>query len=269
MHANDMLDDDRGKGVGARARRSRVVALLEERDYVSVSDLAERFGVTPISVRRDLALLEERGLVERIRGGAVPRRAPRATGFFASALQEHVGEKRRIGEAAVALLEPRTVTFFYSGTTVAAVAGMLPRSLRASMTIASNSFAVIDEVSGWDSPHLVSLGGLYLPEYMAFVGPQTVRALQDLSADVAIVGCDGLSAEGGLTTPHQLVAEVGATMIARARKVIVVADSSKIGRQGFTPIAPTESVDVIVTDDAADGIEIAALRERGVEVVIA
>jgi DeoR/GlpR family transcriptional regulator of sugar metabolism len=263
-------DDGDDKGAGARPRRARMLALLEDREYVSVADMAKRFGVTTMSVRRDLALLEQRGLVERVRGGAVPpRRSPRATGFFARARGAKVEEKQRIAEVAVGLLDPRAVVFFYSGTTVAAVATALPRLVRTTMTLASNSLAVIEEASGWDNPHLVSLGGLYLPEYMAFVGPQTVRALQDLSADVAVVGCDGLSAEGGLTTPHQLVAEVGATMVSRARRVIVVADATKIGRQGFTPIAPTASIDVLVTDESADALEIAALRDRGVEVLVA
>jgi DeoR/GlpR family transcriptional regulator of sugar metabolism len=264
--------DDAGNApheIDARGRRSRLLALLEEQDYIGVNELADRFGVTPMSVRRDLAMLEERGLLSRVRGGAVARRSQRATGSFARALQTRAEEKRRIAAAASSLLEPGMVTFFYSGTTVAAVAAALPRTVRATITLATNSLAVVDETSRWDSPHLVVLGGTYLPEYMAFVGPQTVRFLQELSADAAIVGCDGLSAEGGLTTPHQLVAEVGAIMVARARRVIAVADSSKIGRHGFTPIASTEAVNVLVTDEDADPEQVAALRGRGVEVVLA
>jgi DeoR/GlpR family transcriptional regulator of sugar metabolism len=92
--------------------------------------------------------------------------------------------------------------------------------------------------------------------------------LQELSADIAVVGCDGLSAEGGLTTPHQLVAEVGAMMIERAQRTIVVADYTKVGRRGFTPIAAISDVDVLVTDTQSDPAEIAALREMGLEVIL-
>jgi DeoR/GlpR family transcriptional regulator of sugar metabolism len=268
MEAVDQPMDD-PKGIDARERRRRLLALLDEHEYVGVTELAHLFGVTPMSVRRDLAMLEERGLLARVRGGAVTRRSPRATGFFANALRAHTDEKTRIAAATVELLEPNMVTFFYSGTTVAAVAAALTRPLRTAMTVATTSLAVLEETSRWDSPHLVVLGGTYLPEYMAFVGPQTIRSLRDLSADTAIVGCDGLSADGGLTTPHQLVAEVGSMMIDRARRVIAVADSSKIGRLGFTPIAPSESVDVLVTDRGADREEVEALRARGVEVVLA
>jgi DeoR/GlpR family transcriptional regulator of sugar metabolism len=268
MQALDQPMDD-PRGIDARERRRRLLALLDEQEYVAVTELAERFAVTPMSVRRDLAMLEERGLLARVRGGAVARRPPRATGFFANALRSRTDEKARIAAAAVELLEPNMITFFYSGTTVAAVAAALTRPLRAAMTVATNSFAVLDEASRWDNPHLVVLGGTYLPEYMAFVGPQTIHSLRELSADTAIVGCDGLSADGGLTTPHQLVAEVGAMMIDRARRVIAVADSSKIGRLGFTPIAPSDAVDVLVTDQAADAEQVEALRARGVEVVLA
>jgi DeoR/GlpR family transcriptional regulator of sugar metabolism len=80
------------------------------------------------------------------------------------------------------------------------------------------------------------------------------------------MGCDGLSAGGGLTTPHQLVAQVGTTLVNRARHIIVVADSTKVGRHGFTSIAPVESIDVLVTDTGADPDEVANLRARGVEV---
>jgi DeoR/GlpR family transcriptional regulator of sugar metabolism len=257
------------KEIDPRARRKLVLAVLEEQDYVSVAELADRFEITPMSVRRDLAMLEERGLLSRVRGGAVSRRAPRATGFFANALRRHGEEKRRIAAAAAALLEPSVVTFFYSGTTVACVVEALHRPLRATLSVATNSLAVIDEVSRWDNPHLVVVGGVYLPEYMAFVGPQTERSLQELNADIAVVGCDGLSAEGGLTTPHQLVAQVGTTMMARARRVIAVADSSKVGRHGFMPIAPADAVDVLITDAAAEPEEVAALRDLGVEVVLA
>jgi DeoR/GlpR family transcriptional regulator of sugar metabolism len=103
---------------------------------------------------------------------------------------------------------------------------------------------------------------------MAFVGPQAIASLEPLSADVAVVGCDGLSADRGLTTPHQLVATIGTSMVARAQRTIVVADSSKVGRTGFTPISAIDDVDVLVTDEDADPGEISRLRDRGITVLL-
>ena len=158
---------------------------------------------------------------------------------------------------------------FDSGTTVAQVAAQMPVVAAASaVTTVTYSLPVIDEIGGWECPHLVCLGGLYLPDYRAFVGPQTIAGLRELTADI-FLGCDGLTVETGLTTPHVLVAEVGAVGAARARRVIAVADSSKLGRQGFTPIVPLAEVHVLVTNDGADPDELDRARAEGVEVILA
>ncbi len=128
---------------------------------------------------------------------------------------------------------------------------------------------MLNEVSAWPEPHLVVVGGFLLPDYQSFVGPQAVADLDAISADVAVVGCDGISAADGLTTPHHLVAEIGTIIVRRARRTIVVADSSKIGRRGFTAIAPIASVHTVITDADADPDELKALRDSGVGVVIA
>ena len=103
---------------------------------------------------------------------------------------------------------------------------------------------------------------------MAFVGPQALASVAPLNADVAIIGCDGLTAERGLTTPHQLVASIGASMVSRAQRKIVVADSSKVGRTGFTPIAAISEVDVLVTDDEVDARHVKELKDLGIEVIV-
>jgi len=185
---------------------------------------------------------------------------------YAASAQRNSAAKARIARAAAGLIPAEAITFFYSGSTVAKTAASLSEDLRSSLTIVTNSLPIINEVSTWDDPHLVAIGGTYLPAYMCSVGPQSIEALEELGADVAVMGCDGLSADGGLTTPHQLVAQIGATIVNRARHIIVVADSTKVGRRGFTPIAPVESIHVLVTDQAADPAEVANLRARGVEV---
>jgi DeoR/GlpR family transcriptional regulator of sugar metabolism len=260
--------DAAGDGLTARARRGEIVRLLDDQEYVDVAELARRFSMTEASVRRDLALLESEGSISRVRGGAVARRGARTSGFYAQALHERTAEKRRIGEAAAAMIAARSIVFCDTGTTVARTIGSIPRGERSSLTIVTNSLAVVEETSEWDNPHVVSLGGLYLPEYAAFVGPQTIGALQHLRGDVAVLGCDGLTAEGGMTIAHQLIAEVGATMAEHARRIIAVTDSRKIGRLGFAPFVPISAVGTLVTDREADARELDAIRAAGVEVVI-
>ncbi len=258
-------------GMSAHERRERITLLVDEGRRVSVAELTERFGVTDASIRRDLILLDEEGRLRRVHGGAVSNAARVVAGAYATKLRVRRAEKARIGAAAARLIEPGEVVLFDSGTTVAQVAAQAPATLRAAsaITAVTYSLPVIDEIGSWESPHLVCVGGLYLPEYRAFAGPQAIAGLRDLAADVIFLGCDGLTAESGLTTPHILVAEMGSAATSRARRVVAVADSSKLGRQGFLPIVPLAEIDILVTDAAADPERLAEIRAVGVEVVVA
>ena len=268
-HTNDVGDETGSERYRMRARRARILEMLEHRDFVAVRELAEMFDMTEVSVRRDLAALADDGLIMRKRGGAVRPRVGRTSHRFAEDTQTNAPVKARIARAAASMIGPGSSVLFYSGSTVARVASSIPPEVRSTLTIVSNSLPVLDEVGSWTDPHLVAVGGLYLPQYMAFVGPQANNAFKELQADVAIIGASGLSAAVGLTTPHQLIAEVGGTIVERATKTIVVADASKIGRGGLTPIAPLRSVHTIVTDASSDPDELAAFRRLGIEVVVA
>lgn len=259
-----------GRPAAAADRREQIVRMLDEADRLSVSRLAEHFGVTDVSIRRDLTILEEAGQLRRVHGAAVAAARGWRDGGFAQRARDHRDAKARIGAVAATLITSGDVVIFDSGTTVLQVAAHVPGPLRdgSVLTAVTNSLPVIDETTGWVRPHLICLGGLYLPDHRALVGPQTVADLRELSADIVFLGCDGLTIETGLTTPHVLVAEVGSTMVARARRVVAVTDSSKLGRRGFTPIAPISAVDVLVTDDEADPAEVERLRAAGVDVIV-
>ena len=173
----------------ARDRRAEILNLLEAEDYMDVAQLAQLFSLSEASIRRDLALLEQDGLITRVRGGAVARRGPTTDDFFGAAVRTHQDEKRAIARVAAGLLGEQSVTFFYSGTTVAHVAANLSQSQQRLGTVVTNSEAVISEARTWPDSHVVSLGGLFLPEYMAFAGPQTLAALQHMRADTVVIGC--------------------------------------------------------------------------------
>ena len=258
-------------GLMAHERREQIARLVDEGQRVSVADLTTRFGVTDASIRRDLILLEGAGRLRRVHGGAVSLAAKLAGGVYGNKLRMHREEKARIAATAARLVSPGEIVLFDSGTTVAQVATQMPPALRApnAITAVTYSLPVVDEIGGWEAPHLVVMGGLYLPEYRAFVGPGTIDGLKALTADTIFLGCDGLTVESGLTTPHVLVAEVGAVATARGRRVVAVADSSKLGRQGFTTIVPLSGIDVLITDTAADPERVAEIRDAGVEVILA
>ena len=255
----------------ARDRRDQIARLVAEHERVSVAELAGRFLVTDASIRRDLVILEEEGRLRRVHGGAVGGAASRHLGIYAGKAREHREEKVRIGAAAAAMISTGDVVVLDSGTTVAALAARMPGPLRRSgaITVVTPSLPIVEEIGSWEAPHLICLGGLYLPDYRAVVGPQTVAGIRELSADIVFLGCEGLTTEEGLTTPHVLVAEVGAMMAARARRVVVVADASKLGQSGFTPIIPITRVNTLVTDSGADPAHVERIRAAGVEVILA
>ena len=258
-------------GLSAHERREHIARLVEDAHRASIADLTARFGVSDASIRRDLILLEGAARLRRVHGGAVSQGARLAAGAYATKLRLNREQKTRIALAGARLVRPGEVVLFDSGTTVAHLAARIPAALRApnAITAVTYSLPVMDEIGSWEAPHLVVVGGLYLPEYRAFAGPQAIAGLRELTADVIFLGCDGLTAEAGLTTPHVLIAEVGAAATARSRRVVALADSSKIGRQGFKTIVPITDVDVLVTDTDADPRQIDEIRAAGVEVILA
>ncbi len=255
----------------AQSRRDLIAQFVEEYERVSVVDLISRFNVTDTSIRHDLIVLEEEGRLRRVRGGAESRGRFRNGGTYAARARVNRVEKGRIGAVAAELIHAGDVVFLDSGSTVAQVAAHVAAPLRRSnaITVVTHSQSVIEEVGVWEQPHLVSLGGIYLPDYRAMVGPTTLTELRDLSADVVFLGCDGLTLESGLSTPHMLIAEVGAAMASRGRRVVAVADATKLGRVGFTPIVPLADVNLVVTDQGADPGLLDAIRSLGIEVLLA
>ena len=120
----------------------------------------------------------------------------------------------------------------------------------------------------WPSPNLTILGGLYLPDYQATVGPQTLVQLQELMADKVFLGTDGLTLGSGATTANVFMAEVDRMMVERSRQVILVTDSSKIGRVGFVPVKPVSAFHMLITDTNAPPDIVQSIRDMGVEVIL-
>ncbi len=252
-------------------RRSIILDELAYNRVVKTADLSDRFGVSVVSIRRDLEYLERLGLAKRIHGGAmaVPSVSPHEPNFLKP--QSHAEEKECIGRVAAAMINPGDRIIFDSGTTVLQVARHIPGELLASgnLTAITCSLPVVQVLGPWKQVHLLLLGGVYLPEYQTVVGPQAINNLKGLHADKMFLGADGITFSNGITTANVLEAEVDRAMVQVASKVIVVSDSSKIGEIGLTTIIPLNEIDCLVTDDKAPCDFVEALRSQGIEVVLA
>jgi DeoR/GlpR family transcriptional regulator of sugar metabolism len=256
--------------LSAAERRSQIAQMVLENGKVFVSHLVDQFQITETSIRRDLSILENNGRLKRVHGGAIPIPGSSRTDSFTEKMNLHNKAKERIGKVAANLIKPKDILLLDSGTTTLQVIRNIPTSLRNSnmVTLVTNSQPIAHEVLTWPSPNLTILGGLYLPDYQATVGPQTLAQLQEMRASKVFLGADGLTLESGATTANVLMAEVDRMMVEHSQQVILVTDSSKLGRIGFVPVKPISAFHVIITDTNAPPDMVQAFRDLGVEVLL-
>jgi DeoR/GlpR family transcriptional regulator of sugar metabolism len=265
------MENDSNRDLNAVERRSEIAQMVREQRKVFVSDLVKKYDLTETSIRRDLILLEREHRLKRIHGGAVSIPGNFRTDTFAEKEKLQIKAKGSIGRVAAKMINHGDIILLASGTTTLQIVRHIPPELRMNnlITLVTTSLPVANEILTWPSPNLTILGGLYLPDYQATVGPQTINLLSDITADIAFLGADGLTVEGGATTANVLIAETDRKMVERARRTILVADSSKIGQAGFVPIRPISSFNVLITDANAPPDFVDSVRQIGVEVIVA
>jgi len=255
--------------VYAEERQHAIATLVTERGRLAVTAVAEEFGVTTETVRRDLSILERAGMVRRVHGGAVPAGA---LTLVETGLGERHGTrteaKRAIAAAALSLLPAADGSVLLDGgSTTAALADVLPSDRR--LYVATNSVPIAARLSASPGVTLHVLGGRVRGITQTAVGDATVRALRDLRLDVVFLGTNGISPGHGFSTPDEAEAATKRAMVRAAQRVIVLADSSKLGREHLMRFAAVEDVDVLVTDNGADPGVVAELETTGIEVLIA
>ena len=245
--------------LSAAERRSQIAQMVLETGKVFVASLVEQFQVTETSIRRDLDILEKSSRLRRVHGGAIPIPGSSRTDSFAEKMELHIKVKERIGKVAADLIKPKDVLLLDSGTTTLQVIRHIPSALRSSnlITLVTNSQPIAQEILTWPSPNLTILGGLYLPDYQATVGPQTLAQLQEMRASKVFLG-----------TANILMAEVDRKMVEHSTQVILVTDSSKLGRVGFVPVNPINALHMIITDTNAPPDMVESIRAMGVEVLL-
>jgi DeoR family fructose operon transcriptional repressor len=250
-------------------RQHAIALLVGERGRVAVTDVAERFGVTTETVRRDLAVLERAGMLRRVHGGAVPAGA---LSLVEPGLGERHGtrteQKRKIAAAALDLLPAVDGSVILDGgSTTAALADLLPSERR--LLVATNSVPIAARLSVVAGVSLHVLGGRVRGITQTAVGESTVRALDDLRVDVAFLGANGITVGHGFSTPDESEAATKRAMARAAQRTVVLADSSKLGREHLVRFAAVTDIDALVTDAEADPGVVAELQDTGIEVVVA
>lgn len=263
----------------AMERQQGIERILADEGRVAVVDLAQRFDVTTETIRRDLASLEETGSLVRVHGGAVAKDDDSTNeSSVLDRVQQHGPAKRAIAARALAALGPdfHGSVFIDAGTTAAAVAEGLaarvaagPAASQGRVEAVTHSLTIAPVLAAADGISLSVIGGRIRGVTAAAVGADTVATIGRLRPDVAFIGANGISAGFGLSTPDPDEASVKAAIVRAARRVIVVADSSKHDRELLVSFASLRDIDVLVTDSEPSADLSADLADADVEVWIA
>jgi DeoR family transcriptional regulator, fructose operon transcriptional repressor len=249
----------------AEERQQEIVKIARKNGRVDVMALADDLKVTAETIRRDLTALERAGVLRRVHGGAIPVERIGFEPAVAARDALMTVEKERIAKAALAELPQEGSIILDAGTTTARLAQALPNDRE--LTVVVNSPVLATILGPRPNITVLLLGGRLRGRTLAAVDDWALRPLADLYVDVAFMGTNGCSAERGLTTPDQAEAAVKRAMIAAARRVVVLADHTKVGNDNLARFGSMSDVDVLITDSGLDAELATELEEAGVRVV--
>lgn len=253
----------------AEERYNRIAALVASEGRVTVAQLAARFNITKETVRRDLALLETDGVLRRVHGGAVPATNASTSELSLSSREgRNQAEKERIAKAALAMVPTEGSIVLDGGTTTGSLAALLVQETADQLLIITHSVPVAHTLIG-SSLQLELIGGRVRSLTSACVGSGTVARYNDFRPDVVFIGTNGVHPDFGLSTPDPEEASVKTAIVRSARRVVVLADASKLNAETLVRFAGLSEIDALITDSQPDESFTRALAEADVELVIA
>ena len=250
-------------------RQEAIVKLLRQEKSVKIKELAEQFGVSVITIRRDFDELVEKGLIKKVYGGAVLAENPvadRGKLLFSARLARQHAEKVRIARAAAELVQEGDVIVLDIGTTCLEIARQLKH--HRDVTVLTNSLPILNELIDTELT-VYSLGGRLRNGEFALCGNLALNSLENFCISKAFVSAGGVTLEKGLTGHNRESMELCAAIIAHTDRAILVADSSKFGKNAFAVIGPLDRMDTVITDDGISEEYAEGIRERGIRLLIA
>src|SRR6266702_3304002 len=249
-------------------RRKEIVGMLEKEQRVTVPELSQHFAVSEVTIRKDLAWLEEQGLALRTHGGAIATAAGAAASemsFDVRERQQHT-EKERIGEAAASYVQDGETIALDASTTALAMAPFL--GSKRDLTVVTNGVRTGMELLGIPTLSVLLLGGMLRQESYSVVGTWGRSILEQINISKAFVGARGLTLRTGLTDVHAEEVELKRAIVEAANEVIAVLDSTKWNQVTLATFCPLERLKLIITDTQAPAQMVKQVRKLGVEVLL-
>lgn len=250
----------------ATDRQARLVALLKARGYCSITEMSDILNVSLMTIRRDLAILQEKHIVEAMYGGARFIASEHTEPDFATRSSEHLAAKQAIGKQAAGLIEEGDVIGLDSGSTIVEVARHLPHI---PLTVVTQSLPAANLVVQNKLHQLIMLGGTFQPSSDYFYGSQAIETLHSLYINKLFLATGGLVLSGNLSSSYLSDAEMKQALINASHKIILCMDSSKIDRVFLARFASLDNVDTLITDDDISDKSREIIEQQHVQVVIA
>ena len=247
-------------------RRARILEKVDNAGQVEVQILSALYGVSEVTIRNDLAHLEQKNLLLRTRGGAIKQRRVGFDFALAEKQKQHLDEKQRIGRAAVELIKDYDTIILDSGSTTMEIAKNLDRL--AHVTVITDALNIASILAEYRNVKVIIPGGSLRENSYSLVGSIAEQNLRNYYCDKLFLGVDGFDARYGVSTPNVEEAQLNRVMVEISREIIVVTDSSKFLRRSFAFITPINNIDMVITDKGVPQEEHNILKNMGVKLLI-
>ncbi len=246
-------------------RRDEIISIIHTKGKVKVSELSERYGISDVSIRKDLEYLEMQGHLSRVHGGAVGLNKLYVNMDLAERFKTNSTAKKRLTKLAASLIEDNDTIMMNAGTTLSYVLQAIQG--KKNITIVTNSIQNAMEASLYSSFHVILLGGEFDAKYQFTFGEDALSQLKNYHATKCILSVDGISADSGLTLYYSNEAALARKMIEASSMLIVTADATKLGKNTFAKIRDIKEADIIVTNQGAVPEETEKIKALGVKIL--
>lgn len=247
-------------------RRQHIIERIQDDGRVAISDLVERLRVSAVTIRQDLNALQERGLLMRVRGGALPMSVLARELTLDEKTLASSALKDSIGKRASTLIQDGDNVLIDSGSTTEALAHNFPGNTE--VTVLTNGFNIARFLSDMQNVELIMTGGHLRKKSQSFYGAQAESTLEHLRFNKWFLGVDGVTRSFGLTTHFGPEAALNRKMLEVAQQVVLLTDSSKFGSYGMHHIALMDVLDIVVTDDGIPDKYASHMESLGIEVLV-
>ena len=260
-----MVNKDTDSSRNTLERRTKILALLEANGLVKVNELSNLFNVSDVTIRNDLAQIENKGFLIRTRGGAIKSQRTGIDFKLTEKAKQHSLEKQAIGKKASELIKDGDTVIIDSGTTTLELAKNLNGF--ENLIVITNALNIASQLVNSEKIKVIMLGGMIRQNSLSLIGPIAENNVKNYFCDKLFMGVDGIDSHYGITTPNTEEAHLNKLMIEISKEVIVLADSSKFLRRSFAFISPITKINTIITDKNIPPEELNNLQNQAVKVI--